>query len=585
MSAANARSPRAALDAATGRCSRSRRRARLLVAITCVLVAPRALAQIPRSGPRPDLPGMERGNIGPGEGPLHPFLPEDWEYWWYLHAESELDLRQRLAQNEVPGSYTDYKALTPADRTAIEEALTTVLPRAAGPLRARVLLALAKSGNGDHLDSLFSSWDDNSLEARRAATLAVGVLGDPSAAGALEHRLRDDDEAAESRFLAALGLGLLGAVAPLERALDTDFFQRLPAMVQSGIVHAAGLAEDAKLGAALRTLHASRALDHAVVRAYAMGALGRIDDDGSRQVLEAALLDPATQVRRAAALAYGRSLDKSQDANAVATLFAAIDAENDSAVRNFQHIALGRIGGDRALSKLAGALGPGRSGVVRGGLVRPNFQLSRNTLGTFAALGMGLSGDDRALSFLLKQLREESRAETKGALVVALGLLGRAEASKGLISELRGVRDPRLRAHLALACGMCGATKSSSTLARILREEEDIRLVPATAMGLALLGERTEAVEILTTRLRRERSSQDRATLLYALSRIGDRSVVELGIDAITRKRESEAARGYAAVLLGELLDRRARRRLADLGADFDYTAEPTLLQWLFLYL
>ncbi len=90
-------------------------------------------------------------------------------------------------------------------------------------LRATAAMSIGEAGIGESTDRLVDALrNDVDREVRKAAAYALGLVGDPSAVGALLETLEDASEHPETRGMAAEALASIGdpsAVAPLVEAL------------------------------------------------------------------------------------------------------------------------------------------------------------------------------------------------------------------------------------------------------------------------------------------------------------------------------------------------------------------------------
>lgn len=556
-----------------------------VVAAVLVLGNPASPARAQTGGGPAGAPGLARPGMGPGQGPQRPFLVEDWDYWWFLHQESLLRVRERL---HGPPDFVRMPAhLLPRVVTTLE----LMLRDEGADVRAAAAMALAKSGRESAVPLLAELRADPVVSVRQAALLGLGVIQDPSALGPLAEVLRDRQLERELRLTAAVGIGLLGsdeARSVLDAYLEAATFQALESDLQLGLAIAAGLLQDPQMVAPINALLHSTPSLRTTVRAALVLALGKSQDRSQRGRLLELLEDDDVLVRRSAAIAVGVLLEGTGDKDAAEQLGARLsgrgrEKEPEAATSNFLTIALGRIGGPEAIQQLGRESQPTRGRVI--GLLP--VSLSEASHGPFVALGMGLtrSGHSAISRFLQERFRKGGTQFSRAGIAIAMGLHGETSAAGILRTTLQKKKDPFLRTHVATALGMLGDTKSTRVLEQLVRDEEDRELVPAAAVALTLLDARESAQAILLERLEDRRSTGIRRTLLYALGQIGDDAVVVPVLQILEDPRQTAATRAYAAAALGELLDPRPVRVLSRLTEHFNYVNHPELLSTLLVVL
>jgi HEAT repeat protein/beta-lactamase regulating signal transducer with metallopeptidase domain len=245
---------------------------------------------------------------------------------------------------------------------------------------------------------------------RRDAVWSLAVRGSSGARAALVGRLHDLDPS--TRGVAAWGLGKLGdraAVAPLLAALrDKDAHVREMTVLALGdlrdpraVPALAPLAADPEHGVravmtvALREIRgepAAEALARLVrndpdahTRVMAASALGRFESGGRRAALEAALADPAAEVRATAAW----TIETIGSRASVPRLLAGLASERDTEARDAFIHALGASEDPAAVDGLVRALAD----------TVPQLRES-------AAHMLGMLGDERAVEPLIAATRD-----------------------------------------------------------------------------------------------------------------------------------------------------------------------------------
>lgn len=173
---------------------------------------PRTLALLLPALLAPPLLGqatMPRINVGPGQGPQADFREESWEYWWYMNQEPLIAARLEENRKSLGGGKGVFPPASSEDRASIAQALEKELGETDPGLRSALLMALARTGGREAGPALRRALRDDVLEVRRAAVLALGVLGDAAAVPDLADIVQDRKAEAEMRFTAAIALGLL----------------------------------------------------------------------------------------------------------------------------------------------------------------------------------------------------------------------------------------------------------------------------------------------------------------------------------------------------------------------------------------
>jgi HEAT repeat protein len=276
-------------------------------------------------------------------------------------------------------------------------------------------------------------------------------------------------------------------------------------------------------------------------------------------VLLEALADDRPEVRRAAALALGRTVG-SGNRDALRKLIAAARDDRDAHVRCFATMALGRIGSPRAL------------GTLRYVLDRPAVQ-ERG----FAALALALvarAGEDEAFrkkvgSILLEELGDGG-AEDEAAAAIGLGLLVDRRAVAPVTRMLERTGRPGCRGHGAVALALLGAREALPGMRRAILEEKSPWVQRELAVALGLFRDR-ESVSALAGLVRTGGSEWDRANAACALGRIATAESAVTMVGLLTSPRTSDSARGRVAEAIGPLLDERPFPPLFPIVEDWDY--------------
>ncbi len=368
------------------------------------------------------------------------------------------------------------------------------------------------------------------------------------------------------------------AVALAELLAPNEFFE-LERTVQSGLSIAAGVAGDPALATPVEQLLNRKLTLNRIPRAYLILSFGRLIDDEQRNVLFDYIEDDDVHARRSAAIAIGRRFRGTADAEVMKRLAARDRIESDVSAKNFIAIAMGRVGSGQGPQPLLAKIQERRTGVLahNGVVVAPRISLAAKSRLPFAAIGLGLAQDRRGFEDLGRAFEDERDHSSRAALGIAAGLFGDQRAARSIRAALKSERDPILAGYLALAAGLLGDAAAAATIEKLLEKAVDEELVPNAAIALHLIGG-PSAQRILMERLDGERRPGARSAVLYALARVGNADAFDSIIAVLDDHEEPAAVRAYAAVALGDLAAGRAVRRWASIIEDFNYQAEPDLL-------
>jgi HEAT repeat protein len=591
------------------------------------------------STPRPaqPLPGQ------PPSAPLYQRVPTTdptlqdidsgaWRHWWELNKEPYLNLRRAVREAGVVTGSDDFflgngptlgrrNSAVVRDETFAAEILPTLAQRLeeehSSALLAASLLALGQAGAGRDqgvaCTALIAPFlDDPRRPVAEAATVALGVLGDPAGLDVLEHLLycstgglqRDHELGfgqhvpSRQRAFAAYSLGLIGArnddyvrarvvnrltaailndrhggadevraaavlaigIAPLRPSSQPFDLRRRPSFLVSRQEQVRWL-----LGALDEPRLSSR------VRAMVPTSLGRLladvgDDSALRDVTLqrlTALLErhsgERSDVRRSCALALGWIADCDDDPYDEGARDALIEATRelpDQQTRHFALVALGRAAGRPGTGgdPLAGA------NEAREVLLR---SLARGSTPVRPWSALGAAVLERSLDDLQRSSSEHVKAALRaalnaartpdeiGACAIAVGITRNPRAAAVLREKLARVRDTQARGDLAVALGMVGDTSATEALRALC---EGARSQPAlqgsAAVGLVLIGDKG-AADTLGALFGEAKSLATQGSLLAALARAGDARSIDLLTEAATSRARTSAARARAIAALG----------------------------------
>ncbi len=226
----------------------------------------------------------------------------------------------------------------------------------------------------------------------------------------------------------------------------------------------------------------------------------------------------------------------------------------DQQTRYFADIALGRLGGagsKKAVEYLALRL-------VKGGskLDKP-----------WVALGLGVSqaelfkrkqpatpGVGYALETAFREIRNPA---FRGALAVALGLARHRTSGPLVQAVMDKTRDSDFKGYCALSLGLMKERNAARDLGEILKKSFLLpTLLRQTAVGLALMGEKSVVDTLLRTLRQGPRNLAAQSAVAMGLGLVGDRRAVPPLVDMLFNKKLPRTTRAFAAVALGMVGDK-----------------------------
>lgn len=397
---------------------------------------------------------------------------ERWEFWFELNKDLLLrsrDFRRREVLTLRPPSADsgdDGRVRAEDARASIAQALRAALKSNDPRVQQYAALGLGRIGARESMPLIEEMLASGDQDAKRMATLALGLLEERGVLSRLLNLLHDTANVpVEIRSAAALAIGLQGRregaralTQFLERTFKPDSVLGDERDLYVCAVTALGMCRDRDsapfLLSAYKTLREAQSSRSRGVETNILTALGRIGDPSALLVLLEALDDKSIDLRRAAAQALGDLGDRASVKALVKSFF----EDGDEQTRGFTAISLGRIGGEAARDAL-----------------REGFQTKGSrTVKAFSAIGLGLLGDRGSSTELLKGLAMHSEDSLRGSIAIALGLLEEPKAAEPLLKlvETRGTL-PQLRGYAALALGMIKPEGSLDRLVKVLEEDAD----------------------------------------------------------------------------------------------------------------
>jgi len=549
---------------------------------------------------------------------------ERWEFWWEHNKEPFLQLKARLGKSAITSGASRFSSrrhggdLLPATRPGPGEIERDIVP----PLLEGLLeshpdvvdsaaLALGRSvrpdeGSAKVFEALRQALGHKEKSAREAATLALGVLGNPAAVAPLTALL---DDTAEGRRLtahpegveplvrafAAAALGLLHATAArgdLERAVGESGTANLG--VKGMAVLALGMlgeepADPEELVRFLLALMQDRAANP-LVRAQAPIALGRLARSGTagaaavHAVLGPRLLrqfqDESSDIhlRRSLAIALGM-VATAEDADVLDALIGTVAAQKDDSTRHFSIIAIAQIGARDAEPAKHPEVHAKLAAFFEHELAEPH----RITHQPYAALGSAIYARNEKLAdgrkaAVAHEVQAAFDATTNpsysGAMAVALGLLDAKEASDDLWKRYEESNDAPLKGYIAVGLGLMRVTTHAAEMREEIQKKglhPRYRLQLARALGL--MGD-VDALPALIRYLESSETLAETASAAQAVGLVGDRSAVRPLLEILGNRSKQPLQRGFAEIALGILAEKSALPWNVAFAVDANYRAK-----------
>ena len=493
-----------------------------------------------------------------------------WESWWEERGDDLLRIAERMyglvaapstpsaaPKAQAPDAATIRAARAAAVRDAVVPTLLRELREDDYDVRASAAVALGKSGDPRAVLPLRElALRDQRPEVRRAALLALGILGRaedvPFLCDVLSDRHADDDE----RSTAALATGLVGgddAAAFLSFSADrVDLRTRSGADLLASIYAALGASGSRDAVPALWRAADSESLDP-VLRAHAVLSLGRLRDRESiDRCVELIASAKEPQLRRAAVTTLGRTVEP-RDAAAVDLLIRLLASERDQSVRR------------SAITALAGL----RANGIRPAL-RERFGVTcaaGDSDRPFYALALAVQRDAVSAAAIEAALRTEREDSVRGAYATALGLLGIRTCAAALEEQLKPGTAPGLhRGYAALALGVLPNEPSREPIWKRISLEGDVRVRCDHAVALELLGDR-RGRQALLAELANGAGNFEKCRAATGLGTIRCVEAIPKLAEVIAARREDGIVRALCVVALGQIADVSLTPRLQRLSS------------------
>jgi HEAT repeat protein len=529
------------------------------------------------------------------------FRRTGWEFWF----EHERELLFR-GEPDFPARAVGEDGRYGSEAWSVQrhELLLSSLPLMVEALKAEepavreaAALALGRIGYPASHELLSQALADPDPAVRQAVCLGLGLLATPEGEAALRDRLQDESLSASERAFAALGLGLsgrTGAGSTLKLqvlGLGTKDSAATDPLLAQALVIAAGVHGSRDFVPMLLDLDVrlTETDDPAALRlrVCVFQALGGLGDVRASVAIAAALENARGDLARAAAQSLGRLGELS----AVLPLASKVRSSHDEECRALCMIAIGRIGGNRAieeLNRLKPSAGTNEevhaAWLIANGLARSkdSYERMRNTvlagargsqaaepveasarsgeetLRSAAAVSLGLFGNPQAMEALTLALDSAQDGDPvfQGYLTTAIGLLRTPEGEQCLLNMAAEASDLQVEARrgLAMGLGFCSSEQSGLALARLLVTDPsaEVRWAGARALAYARSNDALRVLaEELHTCLESKQVPARAAHLLLGLGFLGDvhqgatLDSLVAGMDFLQESRLLDALRGY----------------------------------------
>jgi len=494
-----------------------------------------------------------------------------WEHWWSNNLYRFLDFSREdelatasadyLLGKEDPANVISLEKLTPSFvEKKLLPALTAALDAPEAEVRAAAVKALGRISHGAPVDLMARLLNDDEHHVRFSAAIALGDAQATSRAEELARLSVDRKADPMTRGFAILALGLIGEPSSLS-TLEFIAFGKEPNFdLRTSALVSIGLIPGDESRALLRKALANERF-HPDLRALAIDGLARQGiDDATAEMLFHELFSPATQIRRSSILALGQGHPGCPSTGQA--LADAFSLEKDMPARAFACIALGEQKGPRARKLLLQTL----------------TSAPDTSMKSFAALGLGILGDETVVPYLVEPLLKSSvPMDHRNACAVALGIIGSKNAVAPLEKIFREEKSPSLRGYTALALGMIGERRLLPDFEKALASASDPAVIEPIALSIGLLGGRSSSRTLLAA-LERADNDELRAHLIHAVGHLKDHSFVDPFLAVMQNPQESEHTRVYAAIALGHLGDTLPAPRLTRMTNHRNYMIQTDTL-------
>jgi len=497
---------------------------------------------------------------------------EPWEVWWSRNRFQYLKFRKPL---EFFKKTDDGYVKVIREYDEIGNLFLKALKDSSMYVAASAAMGLSKFNDPKTIDPLKKAFNaENRLYIENNILLALGLCGSPEGVYLLKETLKNKKDTELNRSYAAIGLGFIKDSEEVLRILKETISQPDKPEVLAVAAMSLGNLKDQSATALLGKLlnggvsyQGDKQAEQ--VRCYAALGLGRMGTRDAYAELAKAVDDKDKDVKASVTIALGTT--KLSDAF---TPLSQLLKDRDLLVRGFAATAIGQIPDKNVFPQLSSALAVNRDAQVEGMIV----------------LGMGLSGDKKAVPELQKILNNRSkRPLIKGAAAIALGLL-KDKSSAPIIADMLDDKrvDALLAPYLITSLGMIGDEKSIATL-KVIWEKISARYMTDIAytnlaVALTMLG---AGNEVVLPQLRKQMQKTELGSLrqhaFHSAGLVGNADFIKDFISAYDNENDSQV-REYVINGLGFLVDTNEAPLMTKVTADNDHNVFMMIMEHL-LYL
>ncbi|MBI5359493.1 MAG: HEAT repeat domain-containing protein [Planctomycetes bacterium] len=469
--------------------------------------------------------------------------------------------------------YLDYKKPFPNELLKVNEEGSNVVGAELGVLKGLFQQALK----------------DSDFNIRLAAAIAIGRTGDTAYAPDLRPNLTDPER--EVSDSAMLGLGMIKDVDSIPKMAEVLQNPKGHEVTRGFAAYALGYARDVRAIEALKKSLDTKAEDSKTLWACVISlALARdrslVPYIGEFLMPKKGSKDDST-LKAYAALALGRLGGE----EAVDLLIKASEKEKDMEILRSIAIALGMAGEARAKDTLVNMIKKGKDELQKGFAVISlaklkinddydfilecsNDKKSDNFRG-FSVLALGIFGDVRAVPDLKKILSDKRASEpVKDAAVTALGMLKAKDSIKDLLDIAKSAKEIETkRCYALIALGMIGDEVVAPEINAIFNDSSKTpNIYRDCCYALAMLGRHKALLEKMYKDY--DAGNADiKSLIVTVLGRVGDRGTVTF-LKNKYEKENNKSTRLSMMSSLGYLADPNNVTILRELTADNNYNIQ-----------
>ncbi|MEK7483934.1 MAG: HEAT repeat domain-containing protein, partial [Planctomycetota bacterium] len=475
-----------------------------------------------------------------------------WELWWEANKASYMIPMVEGFQGEPSKEILDETVITSLKKA--EQNLALLLAKAYTDndrnIRMVAAITMARVADGSFANYLGTGiYKDSDSAVRQTSMLALGILGRSKEVQGLLRIAANPKLEDMERGFAIFGVGFCGEEKHVASLIELFNQEKKNLEIQTSIVTAIGFIPSKTSAQFLAQLIEKESFEPEV-RAFACKAISQMNDSWAIPSLLKAFKDRKPEVRQAAALALGYVDARNEDKFAKQRdleLINALKKEKDSLTLGFICITIGKLNIPNASFHLAQVLQKTKHPNLRG----------------FAAIGLGLTVDEKARKTLRNALVTDKNWTNIGAYVIALGLNRDPEAIPAiakLMAERKGDRDFTEIAVSAIGLVRDHDSKTKDILYNVLKENTRFSgVIRNAAFALSMSGDGKRATEYL----KRLADHPNQLVSANAALTLGEINSAEVVPDLIKLYQESQLtsfARQYFLMGIGKAFENQRRK-------------------------